>query len=77
MGGGRVQGSQVGTSGTQGSVYAITPHTEPAISRLFRVCFYSLAYEQEYFLILYHMHVIVCAIVCEFRGRNYFKGGRM
>ena len=73
MGGGRVQGSQVRTSGTQGSVYAITPHTKPTISRLFRVCFYSLTYEQEYFSILYHMHVIVC----EFRERNSVKGGRM
>ena len=30
MGRGQVQGSQAGTSGTQGHVYAITPQTEPA-----------------------------------------------
>ena len=30
MGRGRGQGLQVGTSGTQGRVYAITPQTEPA-----------------------------------------------
>ena len=29
MGRGRVQGSQAGTSRTQGLVYAITPQTEP------------------------------------------------
>ena len=23
------------------------------------------------------MHVLVCASMCKFRGRNYFKGGRM
>ena len=43
----------------------------------FRVCFYSHTYGQEYCLILLHMHVIVCASVCEFRGRNSFKGGSM
>ena len=30
MGRGRGQGSQAGTSGTQGCVYAFTPQTEPA-----------------------------------------------
>ena len=28
-------------------------------------------------IILLHMHVFVCAIMCEFRGRNFVKGGRM
>ena len=27
--------------------------------------------------ILLHMHVFVCASMCEFRGRNSIKGGRM
>ena len=27
--------------------------------------------------ILLHMHVFVCAIICEFLGRNSVKGGRM
>ena len=27
--------------------------------------------------LLLHMHVIVCASMCEFRGRNSVKGGRM
>ena len=27
--------------------------------------------------ILLHMHVFVCASMCEFRGRNSVKGGRM
>ena len=27
--------------------------------------------------ILLHMHVFVCASMCEFRGQNYVKGGRM
>ena len=27
--------------------------------------------------ILLHMHVFVCASMCEFQGRNYVKGGRM
>ena len=27
--------------------------------------------------ILLHMHVYVCASMCEFRGRNSVKGGRM
>ena len=55
MGRGRVQGSQVGTSGTQGRVYTITPQTEPAnqsiiqgmflLSHLWaRVLFDSIAY---------------------------------
>ena len=27
--------------------------------------------------ILLHMHVFVCASMCQFWGRNSFKGGRM
>ena len=27
--------------------------------------------------ILLHMHMFVCASMCEFRGRNSVKGGRM
>ena len=27
--------------------------------------------------ILLHIHVFVCASMCEFRGRNFVKGGRM
>ena len=27
--------------------------------------------------ILLHMHVFVCASMCEFCGRNSFKGGKM
>ena len=53
---GRGQGSQAGTSGTQGCVYAVIPHTEPAdqltlqgmflLSRLWaRVSFDLVAYE--------------------------------
>ena len=29
------------------------------------------------FRILLHMHVFVCASMCEFRGQNSVKGGRM
>ena len=27
--------------------------------------------------ILLHMHVFMCASICEFRGRNYVKGEKM
>ena len=26
---------------------------------------------------LFHMHVVVCASICEFQDRNSIKGGRM
>ena len=44
------------------------------ISQLFRVCFYSRANEVR---VLFDSIAYACDCVCEFRGQNYSKGGRM
>ena len=52
MGRGRGRGSQAGTSGVQGRVYAITPQVESADQPVIQGTFLLFAYGQECYLIM-------------------------
>ena len=54
MGQDRGQGSQVGTSGTQGHIYTVVPSIKQTDRQLYKVCFFYLAYRLGYYLILVH-----------------------
>ena len=47
-------------------------HDAPILSYLRMVC--GLIFGN---IILLHMHVFMCASMCEFQGRNSVEGGRM
>ena len=74
MGQGRVHGSQVGTQGTQGRVYAITPQTESVNQSIIQSMFLLLLLWAR---VLFDSVAYACDCVCKFWGRNSVKGGRM
>ena len=59
--------------GNPGGVSGSGPVKSPIISYL-RTKVRGLIF---YIRILLHMHVFVCASMCEFQGQNSVKGGRM
>ena len=65
----RSRGGNLGTRGHDASTYLFLFEDEGALSNI-----RNLILELE---CLFHMHVLVCARMHEFRGRNSIKGGRM